>query len=290
MAINYFNRKRIRRRISSNLDRKYIQEDRKRVLRTRNILRIPTLEYRKGGKISYAEWAHVIGIFQTIICQNLDKKVGNKILDVGCGTGILGIAAEPFVKEEGQYIGIDVKNDYREYWEENFPEEYFEFIHFDAYNPTYSSGGSKEKAPWPFEDNSFDMVTALSVWTHMVGDDASYYLSEVARVLKKEGKAIITFFYLDEIYFNTVSGRNETKGKYHNTLKSTWIFDQKAYKSDQFFCPKWVKNPEDAIGVNSGGMRDLLKKSMLEIDQYYPGSWKEMPGIYFQDLMILKKV
>lgn len=64
---------------------------------------------RHGGKASYGEWCHVIGIFQTLMYQQLRNKTGNTILDAGCGTGILAIASEPFLGENGKYIGIDVQ-------------------------------------------------------------------------------------------------------------------------------------------------------------------------------------
>src|ERR1700759_3009756 len=82
--------------------------DKKHIRRTRNIRLIPDFRNRRGGKLSYAEWAHVTGIFQTIIFQTLGQKTGNRILDIGCGTGLLGIASDPFVSEGGSYTGIDV--------------------------------------------------------------------------------------------------------------------------------------------------------------------------------------
>jgi predicted SAM-dependent methyltransferase len=44
------------------------------------------------------------------------------------------------------------------------------------------------------------LVTALSVWTHLNEADARFYFKEISRVLKPDGKAIVTFFLLDEQY------------------------------------------------------------------------------------------
>ena len=56
--------RRLRRALRDNayrvLDRMYVPMDRARVLRTRNLGLIPTEADRRGGKHSYAEWAHVI--------------------------------------------------------------------------------------------------------------------------------------------------------------------------------------------------------------------------------------
>jgi 2-polyprenyl-3-methyl-5-hydroxy-6-metoxy-1,4-benzoquinol methylase len=91
-----------------SLDTLYIPLDRKHVRRTRNIRLIPNERKRRGGKYAYSEWAHVIGIFQTLMFLHLKRKENNVILDVGCGTGLLGIASEPFLGQTGKYIGLDV--------------------------------------------------------------------------------------------------------------------------------------------------------------------------------------
>src|SRR6202012_263772 len=90
------------------LDKMFLSIDKSHLRRTKNIRLIPDYKNRRGGKLAYGEWAHVIGIFQTIIYQTLEKKTGNHILDIGCGTGLLGISAEPFTYDGGTYTGIDV--------------------------------------------------------------------------------------------------------------------------------------------------------------------------------------
>ena len=82
--------------------------DKQHIRRTRNILNIPDFPNRRGGKLSYAEWAHVIGIFQTLMYNQAYSEKGIRVLDVGCGTGLLSIAAHPMVLNRGAYIGLDV--------------------------------------------------------------------------------------------------------------------------------------------------------------------------------------
>ena len=75
------------------LDKMFREVDKKQIYRTKNIRLIPEFKYRIGGKQSYAEWAHVIGIFQTIIYQTINVEKRNNILDISCGTGLLGISS-----------------------------------------------------------------------------------------------------------------------------------------------------------------------------------------------------
>jgi SAM-dependent methyltransferase len=273
-----------------DVDKEFLKIDRNQVLRTNNIQKIPSKEYRNGGKISYAEWAHVIGIFQTILYQQLVKMEGNKILDIGCGTGLLAISCQNFVNENGFYLGIDVMKENIEFCKNHYINTNLRFEHFDVKNAMYANNQKSKKMQWNVESDSIDMVTALSVWTHLNEQDALFYFKEISRVLKKEGNAIITFFYLDGIYKNSLMDRINKKGRYHETNQLNWIFDTKAYESDDWFYPKQLKVPENAIGISENGMQKLITHSGLKLKKYYSGNWKEKPGVYFQDILIFEKI
>lgn len=279
----------MRNRLFPWIDKIFRDVDRTHLRRTKNLRLIPGFKNRRGGKLAYGEWAHVIGIFQTIIYQTLGKNTGNQILDIGCGTGLLGIASEPFVYDRGTYTGIDVMADDINFCKENFKLGNYHFIHFDVANPTYASTQSKQLKPWPIEDWSKDLVTALSVWTHLSETDARFYMNEVRRVLKQDGKAIITFFCLDEEYEQSLPNRSNSKGRFHNTNQNDWIFNVSAYNSANWFTVSQASTPENAIGVTLKGIEDMLKSSGLKIEKYYPGNWKEKPGVFFQDIFVLVK-
>lgn len=280
---------RLKNKLFAIIDLLFVSIDKKYINRANNIHYIPSLKHRKGGKTSYAEWAHVIGIFQTIFFDIASKKSGNKILDIGCGTGLLGIASKNLIQDGGKYTGIDVIRKDIEFNKQHYDPGTYDFIHFDLANPTYAEKQSSQLKPWPVEKGHYDLVTALSVWTHLKENEAKYYFKEVERVLKPDGKAVITFFILDEDYKNTLSQRTSSKGRYHNTSQSKWIFDNKAYESENWWCPKWVKYPEDAIGVTLEGLDELLNSSGLKLLNHYRGNWKEIPGVYFQDVLVLGK-
>ncbi|WP_158795668.1 class I SAM-dependent methyltransferase [Pedobacter sp. L105] len=271
------------------IDEIFRDTDKGHIKRTRNIRLIPSFENRRGGKMSYAEWAHVIGIFQTIIYQALENKTGNKILDIGCGTGLLGISSEPFVGEGGTYTGIDVMQEDINFCKSHFKMSNYDFIHLDVANATYANDQSSLLKPWPIANESRDLVVALSVWTHMNEVDATFYLKEIHRVLKKGGKAIVTFFFLNDDYEESLVKRSDAHGRFHSTPQNEWIFDVNAYDSKNWMTTKQAKVPEDVIGVTPEGMEILIKNSGLKLNQYYPGNWKEEPGIFFQDILIFEK-
>lgn len=271
------------------LDPAYIKLDKEYIRRTKNIRLIPEFKNRRGGKASYAEWGHVIGIFQTLIYQNLIKKTGSNILDIGCGTGLLGISSEPFIYDGGMYTGLDVRKDDIDFCKDHYKLSNYNFVHFNVSNPFFASEQSAEKIPWPVADESQDMITALSVWTHLNEIDAMYYFNEIFRVLKKGSRAIITFFFLDNLYEESLKRRSDGTGRFHLTNQKNWIFSKKAYDSKNWYALDGVKIPENAIGVTPAGVETLLEQSGLKLLQYNPGNWKEMPGIFFQDVLVFEK-
>ena len=269
------------------LDPIYIFLDKKHVRRSKNIEFIPSAMNRKGGTYSYGEWAYIIGIFQTIIGDNIIKKTDNKVLDVGCGVGLLLNSIKPYLGSKGAYIGIDVMKNEITFSKKHYPKDFY-FKHIDSKNPFYSSD-QKDKVKWEFENSSFDIITALSVWTHLNEEDAFFYMSEVSRVLKKNGKAFITFFSLDKEYTNFQNENLDEKSKFHLQTKKQYIYDKKAYDSNDWFYPSWAKIPERAIGITNLGLSRLFEKNNLKIVKHLKGTWKETPGIFFQDIYILKK-
>ena len=97
-------------RAYKTLDRLYLHYDKKMIRRTRNLALMPGLSQRLApGRPSYGEWCYLVGVFQTLLRTNLKNQTDNDILDVGCGTGIMAIATEPFLGDKGHYTGIDVK-------------------------------------------------------------------------------------------------------------------------------------------------------------------------------------
>ncbi len=107
----------------------------------------------------------------TFLFDLLEKE--DKILDLGCGNGRLYPALE-----KGNYIGVDYSEKLIEMAKENHPEAKFQKA--DALN-------------LPFNDNCFDKIYSIAVLHHIPSAELrTDFLKEAKRVLKKEGKIILT--------------------------------------------------------------------------------------------------
>jgi hypothetical protein len=75
----------------------------------------------------------------------------------------------------------------------------FRFHHADVYSTRYNrrSGPKASEYRFPIADGTQDMVFLSSVFTHMVPEEVDHYLSEIARVMKRDAVCRATYFLLD---------------------------------------------------------------------------------------------
>jgi SAM-dependent methyltransferase len=99
---------------------------------------------------------------------------GDRVLDVGCGTGVLAREARSRVGREGHVVGLDLNEGMLAVAARTEPE--IEWRHGDA-------------ASLPFEDESFDVV--VSQFALMYVPERVNSLSEMWRTLAPEGRLAI---------------------------------------------------------------------------------------------------
>ncbi|OGZ33750.1 MAG: hypothetical protein A2174_01610 [Candidatus Portnoybacteria bacterium RBG_13_41_18] len=104
---------------------------------------------------------------------------GDRVLDLGCGNGRL---VDLFKGRPIEYFGIDNSTKLIGIAKSKYPTQ--EFQVFDGLRI-------------PFEDNYFDKIYCIAVLHHIPGKELRQeFLNEVGRVLKSEGKLILTTWYL----------------------------------------------------------------------------------------------
>lgn len=191
----------------------------------------------------------IIGSFLEEISTNLETDRA-RILDVGCGTG----ANLEMLKSFGSAEGVDVSHEALAFCRERGLENV--------------RHGKAEQLP--FEDNSFDLVTALDVLEHLNDDAAG--LGEIGRILRPGGRVLLfvpAFMFLwgtqDDVSHHrrryTLSGLREV------VRKSGLVVERATYANITFFVPILLGRtlmrvtglrPESENNINVGPLNDML--------------------------------
>jgi ubiquinone/menaquinone biosynthesis C-methylase UbiE len=107
-------------------------------------------------------------------------RAGDRVLDVGCGTGYLSRILAPVVTPSGHVTGLDPSSAMIEYATQRAPV-----------NCTYVRG---EGQSLPFPDDSFDLVVSSLAVHHMPGAARPEALRQMYRVLRPGGRLLIAEF------------------------------------------------------------------------------------------------
>ena len=186
-----------------------------------------------------------------IIKNSKSKTQTPKILDVGCGTG----ANLEMLANFGAAEGVDVSD---------------EALKFCRTKNLKTHKGLAENMP--FENESFDLVTALDVVEHLDDDVAG--LKEMRRVLRKGGRALIfvpAFMFLWGVQDDVSNHRiRYTKKQIIARLKkSGFEIERATYANITFFAPILAGRtlmkltgikPESENNVNISALNPLLGK------------------------------
>jgi len=192
----------------------------------------------------------------------LKLKPDERVLDVGCGFGRMANLLSRYLNQSGSYDGLDVMPEAIDWCNKIIPSAKFPNSHFtlaspfnEYYNPSGTFKGSEYK--FPFEDQSFDFVLLISVFTHMFPQDMENYLSEISRVLKKGGRCFITYFLLND----------ESLKLMENSKKFNFRYQYDGFRS------AFNVLPEAAIAYEESTIRELYKKNGLSIMEPVRYGW-----------------
>lgn len=126
------------------------------------------------------------------------------IFDFGCGCG--RVARQLILQTEAaveSYSGEDLFRDSIEWASQNLTASNpaFRFRHHDVFNAQFNPSATHEVVPFTAEDKSFTLVTAHSVFTHILERNLRHYISECARILAPDGIFRSSWFLFDKTGF-----------------------------------------------------------------------------------------
>ncbi|HKA14526.1 MAG TPA: class I SAM-dependent methyltransferase [Myxococcota bacterium] len=110
-----------------------------------------------------------------------------RVLDVGCGTGVLTSALAEFLDGRGRYVGTDLSAKAVEFCRRRYTRPNFEF----AVN---------EITSLPIGDGAaFDVIAFFSVFTHTTAEETDRLLGEAERLLAPNGIILADCFFSPEV-------------------------------------------------------------------------------------------
>src|SRR5829696_7791557 len=125
------------------------------------------------------------------------------------------------------------------------------FKHVDVENARYNPKGRLRADSVRFDvaDASVDVVVVASVFTHMYPRDVRHYLSELGRLLKPSGRALATFFALDETWREAeTAGRSSLPMPFE--LEPGCRFHRESDPLHAIgYAPTWIRGEVDGAGL-----------------------------------------
>jgi predicted TPR repeat methyltransferase len=204
----------------------------------------------------------------------------SRLLDMGCGCGLLELELEEVITR-GECYGFDIHKPSINWASKAIGKRspHFRFIHADIHNEAYWPSGRLDARAFldQLRVPPLDIIVAKSLFTHMMPDELPLYFHAVATNLTTDGKAMLTFFLLNEDQARLeVSGRNQIAFLPPDGESMHRIRYQNA--------------PTAAVAYEETPLVTRLASAGLQVVETRYGSWSgREDGLSFQDILIVRR-
>jgi len=225
------------------------------------------------------EWSMLLRIYGRIRRESA-------VLEIGCGLGRIAFPLRYVLSARGTYDGFELCEPKVRFLNEAFASRYqnFRFRWADIKNTWYNPRGSLDASSYVFEypDEAFNVVFAASVFTHALPEVTSRYFKEIRRVMRPDGRAVLSFFLLD----NYERGRQRPLG----FARSSFDFDHTYGEFGDRFATSNPGNPEEMTAYRLNFLRAMAADADLELlGEPLPGLWSAVSPTWVgaQDVLVL---
>lgn len=200
------------------------------------------------------------------------------VLDIGCGVGRVALPLARFLSPPGRYEGFDIVAAEIEWCATHITPAYphARFTLADVFNDAYNPGGKTRAAEYrfPYVSESFDHIIVSSVFTHLLARDLAQYIAEAARVLKRGGRCLSSFYLLNERSREAIAAGTSCFNFVH-PIETAWVHNP--------------ESPEWAVAHDEGLVRETCAAHGLRVEQVFYGEWTHSRS-QAQDLVVLQRV
>lgn len=207
------------------------------------------------------------------------------VLDIGSGLGRKTLSLPEYLGAAGRYVGVDIVREGVDWCNANISAKHpnFIFLHLNVHNSRYNRSATVTAAnfQFPFSDQSFDLIVAWSVFTHMFPEDVRNYLREASRMLKPDGRCVFSFYLMTEGAIAAIQD-GTAKEKIEYQMEESFFTDNKVV-------------PEDLTAFKENWIRSAYEDANLSIEEILYGSWvgdgdpKTFPMANYQDIIVAKR-
>jgi ubiquinone/menaquinone biosynthesis C-methylase UbiE len=212
-----------------------------------------------------------------LLQEEAELQPHHQVLDVGSGIGRMAVALTDVLSPKGQYEGFDVIQKGIRWSRKHISSRYphFHFTHIDLGNDLYkSSQNNASNFTFPYEDEQFDCVMVISVFTHLLPEEVERYLKEIKRVTKPGGRCLATFFLLNA----------PSKSLMQNQSHFHFPYDHGHYR----LMSERVKSAN--VAFEEEYLKKIVAEAGLRLEKHFPGYWcgrKKEACKDFQDVVVL---
>lgn len=220
------------------------------------------------------------------------------VLDIGCGSGRIAEPLSCYLSSEGVYRGFDLTETQIQRCRDIVRHPGFKFETIDIWHPLYNPEGKVAPSDFefPYEDKQFDVVFAASIFSHLSKEVATDYLQEIARVLKPNGRAILSFFRVPKSECREMGGiTNQLGSEEEGVYSYRFVKQAKGYyvHCDRRGTPKChyhKDSPGDPVAYDLEELEEMAAGCSLSCSHFLEGAWRFTKYVHgWQDMLILQR-
>lgn len=197
----------------------------------------------------------------------------SRVLDIGCGAGRLARPLVGFL-DGGSYDGFDLDRETIGWCRRAYRRHRnARFVRADLFHPRFHPGGAHRAAEYrfPYDDATFDVVAATSVFPHLLEEETAHYLTETARVLEPGGTLLATFFVLDDASREAIA-----------TGRATFSF----LDAGAHVAVVSEERPDEAVAYEAGWLAEQFPGTI----EVLPGTWRGgEDGLDLLDIVVARR-